>query len=74
LEQSILVVLCADFMLLLAPIVRPATSQLATPSEVMPFSYWSIKSWFLTEGKLATMFITPSSWGSPTASIKHRQT
>jgi hypothetical protein len=31
--------------------VRPATGQLATPSEVNPFSYWSSKPWYLTEGK-----------------------
>jgi hypothetical protein len=34
--------------LLLTPVVRPVTSQLATPSEVTSFSYWSIKAWFLT--------------------------
>ena len=67
LGQSTLVVLCAGSTLLLTPVVRPATSQLATPSEVTPFSYWSIKPWFLTEGKLAAVLITPSSWGSPTA-------
>ena len=41
LGQSILVVLCAASTLLLTPVVRPATSQLATPSEATPFSYWS---------------------------------
>jgi hypothetical protein len=61
-----LVVLCAGSTLLLTPVVRPATSQLATPSEVTPFSYWSIKPWILTEGKLAIVLIVPSSWGSPT--------
>ena len=66
LGQSILVVLCASSTLLLTPVVRPAEIQLATPSEVTPFSYWSIKPWFLTEGKLATVLIIPSSWGSPT--------
>lgn len=66
LGQSILVVLCAGSTLLLTPVVRPATSQLATPSEVISFSYWSIKPWFLTEGKLATVLIIPSFWGSPT--------
>ena len=48
LGQSTLVVLCAGSTLLLTPVVRPANSQLATPSEVTPFSYWSIKPWFLT--------------------------
>jgi hypothetical protein len=64
--QSILVVLCAGSMLLLMPVVRLANSLLATPSEVTPFSYWSIKPWFLTERKLADVLIIPSSWGSPT--------
>jgi hypothetical protein len=49
--HSTLVVLCAGSTLLLTPVV-PATSQLATPSEVTPLSYWSIKHWFLTEGNL----------------------
>ena len=48
----IFVVLCAGSMLLLTPVVRPAKSQPATPSEVTCFSYWSIKPWFLTEGNL----------------------
>ena len=52
LGQSILVVLCAGSTLLLTPVVRPTTSQLATPSEATPFSYWSIKPWFHTEGNL----------------------
>jgi hypothetical protein len=34
------------------------------PSEVVSFSYWSIKLWFHTEGKLAAVLIIPSSWGS----------
>jgi hypothetical protein len=28
------------------------------------FSYWFDKPWFITEGKLATVLIIPSSWGS----------
>ena len=52
LGQSILVVLCAGSTLLLTPVVRPTTNQLATPSEATPFSYWSIKPWFHTEGNL----------------------
>ena len=52
---------CAGSKLLLTPVVRPAISQLATPSEATPFSYWSIKPWFLTEGKLITVLIIPSS-------------
>ena len=72
LGQSILVVLCAGSTLLLTPVVRPAKSQPATPSEVTRFSYWSIKPWFLTEGKLAAVLITPSSWGFPTSSCTTR--
>ena len=64
LGQSILVVLCAGSTLLLTPVVRPAKSQPATPSKVTRFSYWSIKPWFHTERKLATVLIIPSSWGS----------
>ena len=64
LGQSILVVLCAGSTLLLTPVVRPANSQLATPLEATLFSYWSIKPWFHNEGKLSTVLIIPSSWGS----------
>src|SRR4051794_13335298 len=49
------------------PVVqRPTKSQPATPLEATPFSYWSIKPWFLTEGKLASVLVIPSSWGFPT--------
>jgi hypothetical protein len=30
----------------------------------LAFSYWIDKPWFLIEGKLATVLIIPSSWGS----------
>jgi hypothetical protein len=30
----------------------------------LAFSYWTIKPWFLNEGKFAAIFIIPSSWGS----------
>jgi hypothetical protein len=30
----------------------------------LAFSYWIDKPWFLTEGKLVTVLIIPSSWGS----------
>src|SRR3954454_8830140 len=53
-------------MLLLTPVVRPATSWFATPSEATPFSYWSIKPWFLIKGNTCCFLITPSSWGFPT--------
>ena len=69
LGQSILVVLCAGSTLFLTPVVRPANSQTATPSEATPFSYWSTKPWFLTEGKLAVVLIIPSSWGSQRIAI-----
>ena len=69
LGQSILVVLCAGSTLFLTPVVRPANSQTATPSEATLFSYWSIKPWFLTEGKLAAVLIIPSSWGSQRIAI-----
>ena len=64
LGQSILVVLCPGSTLFLTPVVLPANSQTATPLEATPFSYWLIKPWFLTEGKLAAVLIIPSSWGS----------
>jgi hypothetical protein len=30
----------------------------------LAISYWFDKPWFLTEGRLATVLIIPSSWGS----------
>jgi hypothetical protein len=30
----------------------------------LAFSYWFDKPWFLPEGRLATVLIIPSSWGS----------
>src|SRR3954470_10399613 len=53
-------------MLLLTLVVCPATSRSATPSEATPFSYWSIKPWFLTEGKLAAVLFIPFLLGFPT--------
>jgi hypothetical protein len=32
--------------------------------EVGSFSYWFDEPWFHTEGRLAAVLITPSSWGS----------
>jgi hypothetical protein len=52
LGQSIWVVLFAGSTLLLMLVVCPTTSQPSTPSEVTPFSYWSIKPWFRTEDLL----------------------
>jgi hypothetical protein len=44
----------------------------------LAFSYWFDKPWFLTERKLATVLIIPSSWGSQMggylpASFMHRK-
>jgi hypothetical protein len=50
---------------------RPAKVTQQQPSEVISFSYWSIKLWFHTKGKLAAMIIIPSSWGFPTGPVKH---
>ena len=47
--------------------MRPATSRFATPSEATLFSYWSIKPWFRTEGRLAAVLSTHFSWGSQLA-------
>jgi hypothetical protein len=38
---------------------------------VISFSYWSIKLWFHTEGKLTVVLIIPSSWGFPTGPVRH---
>ena len=48
LGQSILVVFCACSMLLLTSVVAPCQHQWHQPSEVISFSYWSIKPWFHT--------------------------
>ena len=50
--QSILVVCVQISTLLLTPVVRPAISPFATPSEETPFSYWSINLGFIIEGNL----------------------
>jgi hypothetical protein len=39
---------------------------------VISFSYWSIKQWFHTEGKLTVVLIIPSSWGFPTDPVIHQ--
>ena len=67
LGQSSLIVLCADSTL--APdslVLRRAIFRHQQPSEVISCSYWSIKPWFHTEGKLLLHCIIPSSWGLPT--------
>jgi hypothetical protein len=40
---------------------------------VISFSYWSIKLWFHTEGKLVVVLIIPSSWGFPTGPVRHQR-
>jgi hypothetical protein len=39
---------------------------------VISFSYWSIKLWFHTEGRLDVVLIIPSSWGFPTGPVRHQ--
>jgi hypothetical protein len=41
-------------------------------SELVSFSYWSIKLWFHTKGKLTIVLIIPSSWGFPTGPVRHQ--
>jgi hypothetical protein len=74
LGAKFLVVLCAGSTLLLvqskaldeAPYkLSGAVTKLADITfRRLAFSYWFDKPWFLTEGKLATVLIIPSSWGS----------
>jgi hypothetical protein len=52
----------------------PCQSQLATTFRSGSFSYWSIKLWFHTEGKLTAMIIIPSSWGFPMGPLRHHFT
>jgi hypothetical protein len=40
------------------------------PSEVVSFSYWSIKLWFHTERKLTIVLTIPSSWGFLTGPVR----
>jgi hypothetical protein len=39
---------------------------------VVSFSYWLIKLWFYTEGKLTAMLIIPSSWGFSSGPVRHQ--
>jgi hypothetical protein len=39
----------------------------------LAFSYWTIKPWFLTEGKLPAVLIIPSSWDSQLDGDLHHQ-
>jgi hypothetical protein len=67
LGQSSLVMLCAGSILLLTPVVRPAKVSQQQLSEVISFSYWSIKSWFFSEENFYVVLIIRSSWGFPNA-------
>jgi hypothetical protein len=66
--QSIAIVLCAGSTLLStgtgsAPCQKSASFNL---QEFSSFSYWSIKPWFLIEGKLVAMLVKLYTWGNPT--------
>ena len=64
LGQSTLVVLCRFHVGAGIPGVAPHYIPPPSTFNVLLDSYWFDKPWFLTEGKLAAVRITPSSWGS----------
>ena len=64
LGQSTLVVLCRFHVGAGISGVAPHYIQPPSTFNVLLGSYWFDKPWFLTEGKLAAVRITPSSWGS----------
>ena len=64
LGQSILIVLCRFHVGAGIPGVAPHYISPPSTFNVLLDSYWFDKPWFLTEGKLAAVRITPSSWGS----------
>ena len=64
LGQSILIVLCRFHVGAGIPGVAPHYTPPPSTFNVLLGSYWFDKPWFLTEGKLAAVRITPSSWGS----------
>ena len=64
LGQSTLVVLCRFHVGAGIPGVAPHYIPPPSTFNVLLGSYWFDKPWFLTEGKLAAVRITPSSWGS----------
>ena len=64
LGQSTLVVLCRFHVGAGIPGVAPHYISPPSTFNVLLGSYWFDKPWFLTEGKLAAVRITPSSWGS----------
>jgi hypothetical protein len=80
LGQSILIVLCAGSMLLLAPKPRTRPSLGPLPKSASN----NLRKWFLsptgrlnlgtiTEGKLTVVLIIPSSWGFPTGPVRHQR-
>jgi hypothetical protein len=82
LGAKFLVMLCAGFTLLLgedapavflAPLSGVLWSQQASPSEVWLSPTGSINLCFTTEGRLATVLIIPSSWGSQWAVLTRHQ-
>ena len=64
LGRSTLVVLCRFHVGAGIPGVAPHYISPPSTFNVLLGSYWFDKPWFLTEGKLAAVRITPSSWGS----------
>ena len=64
LGQSTLVVLCRFHVGAGIPGVAPHYISPPSTFNVLLGSYWFDKPWFHTEGKLAAVRITPSSWGS----------
>ena len=64
LGQSTLVVLCRFHVGAGIPGVAPHYIPPPSTFNVLLGSYWFDKPWFHTEGKLAAVRITPSSWGS----------
>src|SRR5829696_5116808 len=64
LGQSTLVVLCRFHVGAGIPGVAPHHISPPSPSKCFLAPPGSIKPWFLSEGKLATVRIIPSSWGS----------
>src|SRR4051812_1968122 len=58
--------LCAGFRVALTLVEAPCHCQPATPSEATHFSYWLIRPWFITKGKLPVVLIIPSLLGFPT--------
>jgi hypothetical protein len=68
LGQSILVVLCRFHVGAEIPGVASHYTPPPSTFNVLLASYWFDKPWFLTEGKLTVVLITPFSWGFPTAS------